>query len=153
MLNVELIPFVGLKVDEYTPLEKYEDLAKTPTHYSLNNNSLQEDFKPLGNFFELKQNETFQQARKVVHKKDFLVTDTYNHLTQNIAVKLDLSLEPKREMDILSDMVNKIDKKNNQLPTISSNELVGDARADSTVITFARKEIFCPSSGTPNFAT
>lgn len=114
MLNVELIPFVGLKVDEYTPLEKYEDLAKTPTHYSLNNNSLQEDFKPLGNFFELKQNETFQQARKVIHKKDFLVTDTYNHLTQNIAVKLDLSLEPKREMDILSDMVNKIEHQNNQ---------------------------------------
>lgn len=91
MLNVELIPFVGLDVEQITPYDKYEDLNKKKTHYYLNSQHVETTFDPIKNYKELKSDKTFQAARKYIRQKEILSIKEYDKLCSEIANNMNLS--------------------------------------------------------------
>lgn len=106
-LNIELIPFVGLDVPQYTPYDKYEDLSQTKTHYSLNSVHLESTFEPIRNFKELKDDAVFQQARDFMRKKELISVNQYNSICKKIAENMDLSTQ---EYDKNMKFVQELDK-------------------------------------------
>ena len=93
MLNVELIPFVGFTVDEITPQDKYEDLNKNKTHYHLNSQTMEINFEPIKNYKELRDDKTFQEARKHLRRKELISVKKYDQLCEKIANNMSLHMD------------------------------------------------------------
>lgn len=118
MLNLELIPFIGYEVKEYTPDDKYEEMDKETLHTSLLSKSMENKLATIKNFRELKTSMRFQEARNIIHKKDFLSISDYNNLTSKMADEMGIKQEGVSLRQKLQSELNVLNNKKGKFVSI-----------------------------------
>lgn len=104
-LNLEIIPFIGLAVEEFTPEEKYEDLNNKEVNYHLTSRALSTQFDLVNNYKDLKRDSNFQDAREFINTKEFISDEKYAISCDQISEAMGISLTNK--VNLLSNL-NKV---------------------------------------------